>query len=110
MTHEKLEDVPAPARDRYRDLNMMHAVMVGRTYKEVAQTYGLSPRTCSMRVKTIASEMMREAMQQTQGDPDHPATVRWTVEEFTRDPRGCMVAMMKHHTELLEKQFPGLSE
>lgn len=110
MPADKLEDVPAIVRDRYRDLLMMREVSLGAKFKDVAATYGLSPRTVSMRVKTMASEMMREAMTQTQGDPNHPAEVRWTVEEFTRDPRGCMNAMMKHHIELLEHEWQALNQ
>lgn len=106
----KLDDVPPKVRDRYRDLMMMKAIMQGRKYKEVASVYRLSPRTTSRRVKDIASEMMRDAMQQTQGDPDHPATVRWTVEEFTADPRGCMRAMMNYHIEKLEREWEVLNQ
>jgi transposase len=108
MNNGKLGDVPAKVRDLYRDLQMMHAIMQGHAYTKVAATYGVSPRTCSRRVKDIASECMRQAMEQTQGDPDHPAAVRWTVEEFCADSRGCMIAMMKHHMEQLEGEHPGL--
>lgn len=110
MNSNKLDDIPATVRDLYRDLQMMRAITLGHPYKDVAASYAVSARTCSRRVKDIASEMMRQAMEQTQGDPDHPAAVRWTVEEFCADSRGCMVAMMKHHIEQLEGEHPGLNQ
>ncbi len=103
-----LDDVPASVRDQHRDLLMMRAIMGGKPYRAVAAVYGVTSRTCSRRVKDIASEMMRQAMEQTQGDPEHPATVRWTVEEFCADSRSCMIAMMAHHLEQIEKQYPAL--
>ena len=106
---DKLEDVPARVRDQHRDLLMMQAIMTGKAYKAVAAIYAVSSRTCSRRVKDIASECMRQAMEQTQGDPDHPATVRWTVEEFCADSRSCMIAMMNHHLEQIEKEHPALT-
>lgn len=109
MNTDNLESIPASVRDQYRDLLMMQAITLGHPYKEVAAKYAISPRTCSRRVKDIASECMRQAMEQTQGDPDHPAAVRWTVEEFCADSRGCMVAMMKHHISKLEGEHPGLT-
>jgi hypothetical protein len=51
---------------------------------------------------------MRQAMEQTQGDPDHPATMRFTLEEFTRDPRFAMAAIMRSHLAKIEEQFPEL--
>lgn len=110
MNSDRLEDIPATVRDLYRDLQMMQAMTLGHSYKDVASNYGVSARTCSRRVKDIASECMRQAMEQTQGDPDHPAQVRWTVEEFCADSRGCMVVMMKHHIEQLEGEHPGLAK
>lgn len=105
---DTLNDVPAKVRDLHRDLLMMQHITLGHPYKQVAASYGVSPRTCSRRVKDIASEMMRQAMEQTQGDPDHPAQVRWTVEEFCADSRGCMMVMMKHHLAELEREHPQL--
>lgn len=105
---DQLEEVPAKVRDLYRDLLMMQHIMQGHPYKKVAASYAVSARTCSRRVKDIASECMRQAMEQTQGDPDHPAQVRWTVEEFCADSRGCMIVMMKHHITELEREHPKL--
>ena len=109
MNNSGLEDVPVKVRDLHRDLQMMHAIMQGHAYTKVAASFGVSPRTCSRRVKDIASEMMRQAMEQTQGDPDHPAQVRWTVEQFCADSRACMIVMMKHHIEQLEGEHPQLN-
>ena len=103
------EMLDAKLRDEYRDLQMMEQVMEGAPIKSVAELYAVSPRTCRNRVNTIASEMMRRVMVSTQGDPEHPATVRFTVEEFTNNPRGCLQSMMHDTIRELEKQFPALA-
>lgn len=95
-------------KDTYRDLCMMRDRINGASLKEVALAWGCTTRTASRHIKLTASECMRQAMEQTQGDPDHPSTPRFTVEEFTKDPRAAMVAIMEEHISRLEKQFPGL--
>lgn len=98
----------AKLRDQYRDMLMMREVMRGATIKYVAARYGVSPRTTRLRVNTIASDMMREVMRNTQGDPDHPAKTRWTVEEFTAHPRRCLVEMLESTIKETEDKFPAL--
>lgn len=100
----------AKLRDQYRDLQMMKSVMEGKAIKFVAAATGISPRTCRRRVNIMAGEMMRRVMEQTQGDPDHPAEVRYTVEEFTANPRGCLVSIMQDTIREIERQFPDLSK
>lgn len=102
------EMLNAKLRDEYRDLQMMEQVMEGAPIKSVAELYGVSPRLCRARVNTIASEMMRRVMLNTQGDPDHPSTVRFTVEEFTNNPRGCLQSMLQDSIREIENQFPML--
>jgi hypothetical protein len=102
------EMLDAKLRDQHRDLKMMREVMGGRAIANVASDYGLSPRTCRNRVNTIGTTMMRAVMAATQGDPEHPSTVRFTVEEFTNNPRGCLKAMMDDTIRELEQQFPAL--
>ncbi len=93
-------------KDDYRDLCMMRDRIHGMTLKEIAMVWGCTVRTASSRINKVASECMRQAMEQTQGDPDHPAAVRFTVEEFTKDPRGAMVAIMEEHIAGIEERFP----
>lgn len=104
------ELLDAKLADEFRDLVMMREVMEGMSIKYVAACHGISPRTCRRRVQLIGSEMMRRVMEATQGDPDHPANARWTVEEFTADPRGCMHAMMMDTIRKIETRFPLLRE
>lgn len=90
----------------YRDLRMMKDRMEGVSLKEIALAWGCTVRTASKHIQTVASECMRQAMEQTQGDPDHPSTPRFTVEEFTKDPRGAMIAIMNGHLKTIEERFP----
>ena len=105
MTNEMFD---AKLRDAYRDLCMMREKVGGAEFKAIGLVYGVSTRTASMRVRNIASEMMRKAMQNTQADPDHPTPARFTVHEFTSDPKGCMVAMMNDEIVRLEELYPAL--
>jgi len=106
---ETSELLDAKLRDEHRDLLMMRDVMEGKAIKYVAACHGISPRTARRRVQLIGSEMMRRVMESTQSDPDHPASARWTVEEFTADPRGCMHAMMMDTLRTIEARFPLLT-
>ena len=82
--------------------------MRGESLKEVADIWGCTVRFASRHINAVASECMRQAMEQTQGDPDHPSTPRFTVEDFTKDPRAAMVAIMDELIERIEKQYPGI--
>ena len=93
-------------KNTYRDLCMMRDRIHGMTIKEIAAVWGCTARTASNRINATASECMRQAMEQTQGDPDHPSTPRFTVEEFTLDPRAAMVAIMEEHIAAIEERFP----
>ena len=89
----------------YRDLRMMQDTIDGHPMEHIAVAWGCSKRVASSHVKAIASECMRQAMEQTQGDPDHPAITRFTVEEFTRDPRAAMVGIMRSHIAAIEEKY-----
>lgn len=82
----------------------------GATVKEIAEMYGVTASTAGRYINAVASECMRQAMAQTQGDPDHPSTPRFTVEEFTTDPRAAMVAILLEHITAIERKFPGVKE
>lgn len=97
-------------RDDYRDLCMMRDAIAGEDMQTIAMAWGCTVRTASSRIRRTASEMMRQAMEQTQGDPDHPASSRFTLEEFTADPRGAMVAIMRGHIETIERDYPILKD
>ena len=92
----------------YRDLRMMQDTTDGHPVKEIAAAWGITPATAGKRIKAVASECMRQAMEQTQGDPDHPSTPRWTLEEFTRDPRAAMLAIMRGHIAAIEERYKGI--
>lgn len=94
--------------DDYRDLCMMRDRIGGASIQEVATVWGCTVRTASRHIKAVASECMRQAMEQTQGDPDHPSTPRFTVEDFTKDPRAAMVAIMGELIKRIEKTYPGV--
>ena len=106
------DDLNPKLRDEYRDLLMMRTLIGGKTMAGVAEQYGLSRRTASRRVRDMASEMMRRAMESTVGDMDHPGAdkARFTVVEFTADPRAAMVILMHETIAKLEEQYPALKE
>ena len=95
-------------RDDYRDLRMMQDQIDGHSIETISAAWGLTVRTARARIKAIASECMRQAMEQTQGDPDHPSTTRFTLEEFTLDPRSAMVGIMRTHIAAIEEKYPGV--
>jgi len=95
-------------KDDYRDLRMMQDRIDGHPIAAIACAWGCTVRTASAHIKAIASECMRQAMTQTQGDPEHPATPRFTLEEFTTDPRSAMVAIMRSHIAAIEEKYPGV--
>jgi hypothetical protein len=96
--------------NEYRSLLMMRECLAGELVKDIAARYGVTARTASQRIKAAATACMREAMRQTQGDPEHPATVRFTVEEFTADPREAMDAMMRTFINVIETRYPQIKE
>lgn len=100
--------IPKGMRDHYRDLCMMRDVCNGVDYKSVAMVWGCTVRTARGHVRSVAMEMMRLAMVNTQGIPEHPAEARFRIEEFTADPRACMVSMMNDEIRKLETRFPDL--
>jgi len=91
--------------DDYRDLRMMQDKIDGHPIAHIATAWGCSNRVAMSHVKATASECMRQAMEQTQGDPDHPAVSRFTLEEFTKDPRAAMVAIMRSHIAAIEEKY-----
>ncbi len=95
-------------KNDYRDLCMTRDTINGLSLKEVAAVWGCTPRTATIHVKAMASECMRKAMEQTQGDPDHPSTPRFTLEEFTRDPREAMIAILTTLIAQIEEQYPDI--
>ena len=105
MNHEMLD---AKLKDEYRDLLMLRERMQGATIKSVAVRWGCTDRTASWRIRSTGYEMMQLAMKATQADPEHPANARFTVEDFTGDPRSCMAAMMRDTIAKLEREFPAL--
>ena len=108
MNNVRKIEIPKGMRDHYRDLCMMRDVVHGVDYKTVAMLWGCTVRTARGHVKGVAMEMMRLAMVNTQGIPEHPATMRFRIEEFTADPRACMVAMMNDEIRKLEERFPDI--
>ena len=106
MNHEMLD---AKLKDEYRDLCMMRDRMEGAPMKTVAVTWGCTARTANLRIRKMAYEMMQLAMKATQAEPDHPTDARFTVEEFTADPRGSMASMMRETIARLEREFPALT-
>jgi hypothetical protein len=94
----------------YNRFLMMRDRINGATVKEIAVTWGVTASTAGRYINGVASDCMREAMTQTQGDPDHPSTPRFTIEEFTTDPRAAMVAIMEDHIRALETKCPGVKE
>jgi len=99
-------ELPKSLRDDYRDLCMLRDMMHGLSVKEIAMVWGCTSRTAAIHIKTMGSDMMRAVFVAVQGDPEHPAVPRWTLEEFTKDPRGCLIAMTDQHIATIEKQYP----
>lgn len=97
-------------RREYKKLIMTRERVRGLTVKEIAAAYGVTPRQAGSWINACASDCMRDAMRQTQGDPDHPATVRFTVEEFTTDPRGAMIAILEEKITKVETLFPNVKK
>lgn len=109
MTDEE-KRVPDGLRQHYRDLKMMAQIINGFDYKAIAMLWGVSVAVAMERVKSVAFEIMRIVMANVKANPDHPAPARWTVDEFTKDPRGCMVAMMRDEIRKLEAEWPELKQ
>jgi len=103
-----MTELPRKLRDDYRDLCMLREQLQGEHIKAIAMAWGCTTRTANKHIKAMASEMMREVFVNVQGDPEHPAVARWTVEDFTTDPRGCLVAMTRTQIEKLEATYPAL--
>ncbi len=99
-------DLPKSLTDDYRDLCMVRDMLRGMLLKEIAMAWGCTTRTAAMHIKTMSSDMMRAVFVGVQGDPEHPSNPRWTLEEFTKDPRGCLIAMTDTHIENIERQYP----
>ena len=99
-------DLPKSLQDDYRDLCMLRDMLRGLTMKELSVLWGCTVRVANNHVKAMASDMMRAVFVATQGDPEHPSSPRWTLEEFTKDPRGCLIAMTNTHIENIEGQYP----
>lgn len=97
-------------KQEYTKFLMMRDRLRGMTIKEIASTWGVTPSSASRYVNAVASECMRIAMAQTQGDPEHPSTPRFTVEDFTNDPRAAMVAIMEEQITKLEKNYPDVKK
>lgn len=95
-------------KNDYRDLCMLRDRLNGLSMQEISAVWGTTVRTASTHVKAMASECMRKAMEQTQGDPDHPSTPRFTLEEFTRDPREAMIAILTTLIAQIEEQYPDI--
>lgn len=103
-----MTELPKQLRAEYRDLCMLRDTLAGTPMRGIAHLWGCTVRTANKHVKAMASEMMREVFVNVQGDPEHPAQTRWTVEDFTQDPRGCLVAMTRTQIERLEQSYPAL--
>jgi hypothetical protein len=95
-------------KDEYRDLRMMQDRIDGQLIETISAAWGCTVRTARSHIKATASECMRQAMEQTQGDPDHPSSPRFTIEEFTKDPRAAMVAIMRSHIAAIEEKYTAL--
>ena len=95
-------------KNDYCDLRMMQDQIDGHPTETIAAAWGCTVRTARSHIKATASECMRQAMEQTQGDPDHPSTPRFTLEEFTKDPRAAMVGIMQTHIAAIEEKYPGI--
>lgn len=89
----------------YTDLRMMQDKLDGHDVATIAAAWGCTKRVAHAHIKAIASECMRQAMEQTQADPDHPSTQRFTLEDFTRDPRAAMAAIMRSHIAAIEERY-----
>lgn len=103
---EKQFELPKSLVDDYRDLCMLRDMLRGMSVKEISMAWGTTTRTANNHIKAMASDMMRAIFVATQGDIEHPSSPRWTVEEFTSDPRGCLIAMTNTHIENIEGQYP----
>lgn len=99
-------DLPKSLTNDYRDLCMLRDTLRGMSMKEISMTWGCTVRTAGNHVKAMASDMMRAVFVATQGDIEHPSSPRWTIEEFTGDPRSCLIAMTQTHIDNIEKQYP----
>lgn len=99
-------DLPKSLTDDYRDLRMLRDSMRGMPMKEIALVWGTTVRTANNHIKAMASDMMRAVFVATQGDIEHPSSPRWTIEEFTSDPRSCLIAMTDTHIENIERTYP----
>ena len=103
-------DLPKTLTNDYRDLCMLRDAMRGMSMHEISLVWGCTVRTANNHVKAMASDMMRAVFVATQGDTEHPATPRWTIEEFTSDPRGCLIAMTETHIGNIERQYPRIKK
>lgn len=103
-----MNNYPIALVNDYRDLRILRERMEGKPVKSLAMVWGCSVRTINSHLKATASEMMRQVFVATQGDPEHPSSPRWTIEEFTADPRDCLKSMTLSHIENLERSYPDL--
>ena len=101
---------PISLQNDYRDLCMLRDRMQGESVKAISMAWGCTVRTANNHLKSTASEMMRQVFVATQGDPEHPSNPRWTIEEFTGDPRACLVLMTATHIDNLERAYPLLKK
>lgn len=101
---------PISLQNDYRDLCMLRDMLEGENAKAIAMAWGCTSRTATSHIKAMGSEMMRQVFVATQGDPEHPSTPRWTLEEFTADPRACLASMTATHIDNLERAYPSLKK
>ena len=101
---------PVSLQNDYRDLCLLRERLEGVPVKSLALAWGCTVRTVNSHLKETASEMMRQVFVATQGDPEHPSSPRWTIEEFTADPRACLALMTTTHIDNLERAYPLLKK
>lgn len=89
----------------YTDLLMLAQRLRGMDYKQIGTIFGISPREADVRIEAIASECMRQAMEATRGDPNHPQKGLFALEDFSSDPRKCMQVMMERRLKIIEDRY-----
>ena len=90
------------SKDVYRKLRMVRDRLNGDDYETIGQRYGHTPRNAKRIIKTLGWDMIRQAMEQTKGDPEHPGEKRFTLDDFNTDSKRCMAEITGHHIEQLE--------
>jgi len=109
MKNDELK-LPKTLRDDYRDLCMLRDMLRGHSTKELALKWDCTPRTVNRHIKQMSFNMMRSVFRSIQGDPEHPSTPRWTVEEFCNDSRGCLITMTDTHIAGIERTYPRIKK